>query len=59
MEEVALVQFRLAQKGFWILALQAGGDLVNLVASEASGSFKLAALVVCEFHYVLLLLMTK
>jgi hypothetical protein len=59
MVEVALVQFRLAQKGFWVLALQAGGDLVDLVASEASGRFKLAALVLGEFHYVLLLLMTK
>jgi hypothetical protein len=38
MVKVALVQFRLAQKGFWVLALQAGGDFVNLVASEASCS---------------------
>jgi hypothetical protein len=35
--------------------LQAGGDLVNLSASEASGSLKLAALVVGEFHVVSLM----
>ena len=50
MVEIALVQFRLAQKGFWVLALQAGGNHINLIASKASGSFKLAALVFCKFH---------
>ena len=50
MEEVALVQFRLAPKGCRVLALQAGGDLVNLVASKLGSSFKLAALVLGEFH---------
>jgi len=50
MEEVALREFRLAPKRPGVLALQASGDLVNLVASKASGSFKLAALVVSEFH---------
>jgi hypothetical protein len=38
MVKVALVQFRLTQKGFWILALQAGGNHINLIASKASGS---------------------
>jgi hypothetical protein len=52
MVEVALVQFRLAPKGCRVLALQAGGNLVDLVASKASCSFKLAALAICEFHVV-------
>jgi hypothetical protein len=39
MVEVALVQFRLAPKSIRVLALQGGGDLVNLAASKASGSF--------------------
>jgi len=50
MVEVALVQFRFAQKRLWVLALQGGGDLVNLAASEAGGSLELAALVVGELH---------
>jgi hypothetical protein len=52
MEEVALRQFTVTPESAWILALQAGGDLVDLVASKASGSLKLAALVVGEFHVI-------
>jgi hypothetical protein len=50
MVKVSLVQFRITQKSLGVLALQDGGDLVDLVASKASCSFKLAALVLGEFH---------
>jgi len=38
MVEVALVQFRIAPKSIRVLALQGGGDLVDLAAAEAGGS---------------------
>ena len=50
MEEVALREFTVTPEGGRVLALQAGGYLVDLFASKASCSFKLAALVLGEFH---------
>jgi len=38
MKEIALREFRLAPKRLWVLALQGGGDLVNLLASKLGSS---------------------
>jgi hypothetical protein len=38
MVEIALVQFRLTPEGGRVLALQAGGDLADLLASERCSS---------------------
>jgi hypothetical protein len=52
MVEVTLRQFIVTPKCFRVLALQRGGDLIDLLASEDCCRFKLAALVLGKFHYL-------